>query len=149
MTNKKKLLIGTFLIFLFLAIYAASLNGKKTFWGNYEAVSGPGKEVRIEILQEGSGELAVKTGDRIMINYIAASADGTTLESNLGNEEPLSMLVGSADIIKGWNEGLIGMRVGERRKITVPPELAYGKIGRATVPPDATIIFEVILLEIM
>lgn len=148
MTSKKTLLIGILIFFVFLIVVAAAFSGKNTFWGKRQSVGGPEMQISIETLREGAGERTVNSGDFVMINYIAALQDGTTVESNINTGEPMLLNVGAGEVIKGWNDGLVGMKKGEKRKLTIPPELAYGKIGRATVPPNSTLIFEIELLEI-
>ena len=106
------------------------------------------KEVKIEILKEGSG-VAVKAGDYIVVNYVGTLADGTKFDSSIDINRPFAFTVGNGDVIKGWDTGVIGMKLGEKRKLTIPPELAYGELGRPPViPQNATLTFEIDLLKI-
>ncbi len=106
------------------------------------------KEVKIEILKEGSG-MAVKAGDYIVVNYVGTLADGTKFDSSIDINRPFAFTVGNGDVIKGWDTGVIGMKLGEKRKLTIPPELAYGELGRPPViPQNATLTFEIDLLKI-
>ncbi|MFA7169632.1 MAG: FKBP-type peptidyl-prolyl cis-trans isomerase [Candidatus Paceibacterota bacterium] len=150
MISKKKLII-LFLVVFGLFIVVASSSTKKTFWHSYqnaESGSDSSNGLKIEILQEGSGDREVKSGDTIVINYIGALQDGTTLESSFSKGEPLVVQVGTEKVIEGLDEGFVGMKAGERRKVTISPELAYGEVGTATIPSNATLIFEVDLLGI-
>ncbi|GEM_PF-2308121 len=103
----------------------------------------------IEILKQGEGEQA-KTGDRVSVNYSGRLLDGKEFDSNFGKDSPFIFVLGAGRVIEGWDLGLLGMRVGERRKLTIPPELAYGNTGTpgGPIPPSATLIFEVELLSI-
>lgn len=101
--------------------------------------------MNIEILQEGSGEGA-KTGDTLLVNYVGMLADGTQFDAS--GDTPFEFTVGGR-VITGWNLGLVGMKVGEKRKLTIPPDLAYGETGYPPViPQNATLTFEVELLKI-
>lgn len=145
MLSKKKL-IAVALVLGVLVLAFASQGVKKTFWGNYQSGSTAG--LGIETLRPGSGDRLVAKGDRVVVDYIGALQDGTTLESSYQQGQPRTLQIGEDSVLKGWNQGIVGMRVGERRKLTIAPELAYGSVGKANVPADATLVFEIELLEI-
>lgn len=113
------------------------------------------QNMKVEILQEGSGP-EVQMGDKPTMNYTGWLENGTKFDSSLNpGRTPLQFTVGpncaldDTCVIEGWNLGVTGMKVGEKRKLTIPPELAYGADGRPPViPPSATLIFEVELLKI-
>ena len=103
--------------------------------------------VKIEILKEGTGEVS-KTGDTLTVNYTGTLEDGTKFDSSIGRE-PFSFTLGQNSVIQGWEQGMLGMKVGEKRKLTIPSSLGYGSRGAGgVIPPNATLIFEVDLLEI-
>jgi len=106
-------------------------------------------EVKIEILKEGTGEGA-KVGDNIVVNYTGTFEDGTKFDSSLNpGREPFPYTLGQNMVIKGWEIGILGMKVGEKRKLTIPYELAYGEEGRPpTIPAKSTLIFEIDMLSI-
>jgi peptidylprolyl isomerase len=106
-------------------------------------------EVQIEILQEGEGDGA-KDGDTLTVHYVGMLEDGTKFDSSIDRGDPFTLTLGNGDVIEGWEEGLLGIKVGEKRKLTIPSELAYGESGAAggMIPPNATLIFEVEALEI-
>jgi len=105
--------------------------------------------VKIEILKEGSGSGA-ENGDSLKVHYTGTLEDGTKFDSSLDKGEPFVFTLGADKVIKGWDKGLLGAKVGEKRKLTIPPELAYGQAGAAggKIPANATLIFEIEVLEI-
>ena len=106
------------------------------------------KTVKIETLQQGSGE-AAKTGDLVTVHYTGTLENGTKFDSSLDRGTPLDFTLGENRVIQGWELGVLGMKVGEKRKLTIPSELGYGSQGAGEViPPNATLIFEVELLKI-
>lgn len=108
----------------------------------------PMAEVETEILQQGSGAEAM-VNDTLTVDYIGMLEDGAKFDSSLDSGQPFSFVLGAGKVIPGWDKGLEGMRVGEKRKLIVPPELAYGEQGFGDIiPPNATLIFEVELLSI-
>lgn len=111
--------------------------------------SGEGENVQIETLVEGEGEGA-KDGDTLSVHYTGTLTDGTKFDSSIDRGEPFSVTLGQKRVIAGWEQGLLGMKVGEKRKLTIPPSLGYGATGMPGTPigPDATLIFEVELLSI-
>jgi|SRR3972149_5322680 len=106
-------------------------------------------DLKIEDTKVGDGS-EVKQGDTVKVNYTGTLTDGTKFDSSLNpGREPFSFTVGAGDVIAGWDQGLLGMKVGGKRKLTIPPDLGYGEQGSGSViPPNATLIFEIDLLEI-
>ena len=103
--------------------------------------------VRIQDELVGSGPPAVE-GTLVSVHYVGTLEDGEVFDSSR-DQGPLSFTIGAGEVIPGWEQGMTGMRQGGRRRITIPPELAYGSKGReGAIPPDATIVLEVELLEV-
>jgi FKBP-type peptidyl-prolyl cis-trans isomerase len=109
----------------------------------------PLTDVKIEILTAGNGEMTVKAGDSITVNYTGWLTNGTKFDSSLDRNQPFTFTIGAGQVIQGWDKGLLGMKVGEKRRITIPSEMGYGPTGAGgVIPPNAILIFEVELLGI-
>jgi FKBP-type peptidyl-prolyl cis-trans isomerase FkpA len=103
----------------------------------------------IEDLTVGRGPLAER-GDDIVVHYVGRLLDGRQFDSSRSRRDPLDFALGAGDVIKGLDQGIQGMRVGGVRKLTIPAELAYGEQGcGGVIPPNATLVFDVELLEIV
>ena len=103
----------------------------------------------IEDIIEGDGKEA-NDYNKVVVNYTGKLEDGSIFDSSLSpGKEPFTFTLGVGSVIKGWDMGVKGMKVGGRRKLTIPPELGYGDRGAGNViPPGATLIFEVELIEV-
>ena len=106
------------------------------------------QELKIEDLKEGTGS-GVKTGDHVTMHYVGTLEDGTKFDSSHDRNQPFETAIGVGYVIKGWDMGILGMKKGGKRRLTIPHELGYGKYGvEPDIPGFATLIFEVELLEI-
>ena len=106
------------------------------------------KDLKIEELAEGTGRQAMK-GDTIAAHYTGWLEDGTKFDSSLDRGEPLEFVCGVGMVIKGWDMGVVGMREGQKRRLTIPAHLGYGAYGvPGCIPPNATLIFEVELVKV-
>ena len=101
-----------------------------------------------EDLVVGEGASA-EAGKEVVVHYVGWTADGAQFDNSRARGEPLDFPLGEGQMIKGWEQGLPGMKVGGKRRLTIPPELAYGEHGcGGVIPPQATLVFEVELLEV-
>jgi FKBP-type peptidyl-prolyl cis-trans isomerase len=105
--------------------------------------------MKVEILNQGSG-VAAKSGDVVTVNYTGTLTDGTKFDSSLNpGRTPFQFTLGQNSVIQGWELGVAGMKVGEKRKLTIPSELGYGTSGAGgLIPPNATLIFEIDMISI-
>jgi len=134
-------LLSTAFVFLFsLSLMACSSDD------NNVTVTDEG--LQIEILEEGTGDAAAKM-DNIRVHYTGTLEDGTKFDSSLDRGQPFPFTLGGGQVIRGWDEGLIGMKVGEKRKLTIPAPLAYGERGIGPIPANSTLLFDVELMEIV
>jgi FKBP-type peptidyl-prolyl cis-trans isomerase FkpA len=103
--------------------------------------------VTIEDLKVGNGATAA-SGKTVSAHYTGKFPDGTKFDSSYDAGAPIEFPLGAGKVIKGWDIGIEGMRVGGKRKLTIPPELAYGSRGNGPVPPNATLVFDVELTAV-
>jgi len=106
-------------------------------------------ELSAQIIQQGTGDRLVKAGDKITVHYNGMLLDGTKFDSSIDRGQPFSLTIGAGQVIQGWDQGIIGMKVGEQRRLFVPSELAYGEQGAGeTIKPNDDLIFDVALISI-
>lgn len=103
--------------------------------------------LKIQDLKVGTGAEAV-TGYAVSTNYIGTLENGTKFDSSYDRGKPFQFILGAGQVIKGWDMGIAGMKVGGKRKLVIPSALAYGEKGIGPIPPNATLVFEVELLAI-
>ena len=99
-------------------------------------------------IKVGTGAVAEK-GKTVSMEYTGWLTDGKKFDSNVGSGKPFSLRLGAGQVIKGWDEGIVGMKVGGKRQLKIPPQLGYGAQGYpGAIPPNATLIFDVTLLGV-
>jgi FKBP-type peptidyl-prolyl cis-trans isomerase len=112
---------------------------------DYKALPGG---LKYAILKPGDGP-AIKSGQTAAMHYTGWLKDGKKFDSSLDRGEPFVFPLGGGQVIKGWDQGIVGMKVGEKRQLVIPPDLGYGETGAgADIPPNSTLVFDVELLRI-
>ena len=105
--------------------------------------------LKYEDMVEGKGAEAA-AGQRVSVHYTGWLTDGSKFDSSVDRNDPFQFALGAGMVIRGWDEGVQGMKVGGKRKLTIPPNLGYGAQGAGgVIPPNATLVFDVELLEIL
>lgn len=147
------------LCLIFGAIYALgviilNLPGKSTSSSQNTSFNVPTpsisqKPINLKSVDEkvGTGKEA-KAGDTVSVNYVGTLTNGKKFDSSYDRKEPFSFTLGQGQVIAGWDQGVIGMKVGGKRKLTIPPELGYGAAGQGTIPANSTLVFEIELLNV-
>jgi peptidylprolyl isomerase len=109
----------------------------------------PPDELVIEDVEEGDGVTA-ENGDQVTVDYVGVDFEtGKEFDASFGNPDPFEFALGGGMVIPGWDEGVEGMKVGGRRRLVIPPDLAYGKAGQPpAIKPNSTLVFVVDLLEV-
>ncbi len=111
-----------------------------------EVIEQYGNELVKEDLSVGSGDEAV-SGKTVVVHYTGYLTDGRRFDSTAG-KEPFEFRLGGGQVIRGWDQGVVGMKVGGKRKLTIPPDLGYGSKDLGAIPPRSTLIFEIELVAV-
>lgn len=101
----------------------------------------------VQDLVVGTGATAV-AGDTLTVHYVGTLTNGSKFDSSYDRNQPYTFRLGAGAVIAGWDQGVTGMRVGGKRRLTIPPNLAYGNQAVGSIPPNSTLVFEIDLLSI-
>lgn len=104
-------------------------------------------EFKVEDIKVGEGKEA-QNGEKLTVNYVGTLSDGTKFDSSYDRGQPFSFVLGQGQVIAGWDKGLLGMKVGGKRKLIIPPDMGYGDRQVGNIPPNSILVFEVELLSV-
>jgi len=106
-----------------------------------------GTNLKVEDTQIGTGDTAT-AGKKVTVHYTGTLTDGTKFDSSVDRNQPFTFTLGAGEVIQGWDQGVAGMKVGGKRKLTIPPSLGYGSRATGPIPANSTLIFDVELLKV-
>jgi FKBP-type peptidyl-prolyl cis-trans isomerase len=105
------------------------------------------EQLQVQDTLIGGGDTA-STGDRVTVHYVGHFPDGRVFDSSIARNEPFQFVLGSGLVIKGWDLGVVGMRVGGKRTLVIPPSLGYGSQANGPIPGNSTLVFDIELLKV-
>lgn len=145
MNKKSSIWIIAVIVVLAGVFYVMSVSNPQP--SNPNGGIGSPSGLRITVLKEGSGD-EIQNGNVAVVHYTGTLDDGTVFDSSIPRGAPFEFTLGFGQVIQGWDLGVLGMQVGEKRKLVINPELAYGSAQRGPIPPNSRLTFEVELVEI-
>lgn len=141
-------IVVAILIVVALGLYFLFAGSNGFIGSNQANNSVPSVEgLTVEVLRQGSG-VEAKAGDSVTVHYVGSLSNGEKFDSSIDRNAPFTFPLGQNRVIKGFDLGITGMKVGEKRKLTIAPELGYGSAGFLSIPANATLVYEVELLSI-
>lgn len=142
--NRNKLLLG-----LALIVAAVAIGGY--WWSTFNERTGKESKtttgLKYEDVVVGSGE-SPRMGSEVTVHYTGTLLDGTKFDSSVDRGQPFTFRIGLGQVIRGWDEGVMSMKVGGKRKLIIPPDLGYGSTRKGKIPPNSTLLFDVELLGV-
>ena len=144
-----KVLNGAFALILaiiFIGCTSTSTTTKTETKGETGMITTP-SGLQYEDMITGTGTEA-KSGNKVKVHYVGTLTDGTKFDSSVDRGQPFEFDLGAGRVIKGWDEGVAGMKIGGKRKLVIPPDLGYGSRSVGKIPANSTLIFEVELLDV-
>jgi len=136
--------VGAILFIVFLTRTEEPQENNKPIQKQNEQVP---TDLQVEDLTVGT-DVEAKTGNTVSVHYKGALLNGTVFDSSYNRGSPFSFTLGQNTVIQGWEQGVLGMKVGGKRKLIIPPHLAYGPRAMGLIPTNSTLVFEIELLEV-
>ena len=118
-----------------------------TAGANMDSITTAADGLQTQDLTVGTGQ-EVKSGDTVTVNYLGTLENGTKFDSSYDRNQPFTTQIGVGQVIKGWDEGVMSMKIGGKRKLIIPAKLGYGDQAAGSIPPNSTLVFEVELLSV-
>lgn len=137
--------ISVFVVGFFFVFGQSLISAFNSNKGNTAIMQNTGLEKQDELI--GIGDTA-EVGNRVTVHYTGKFLDGKTFDSSVDRREPFQFVLGAGQVIKGWDEGIAGMKVGGKRILIVPPQLGYGMQDYGPIPGGSTLVFQVELLKV-
>jgi FKBP-type peptidyl-prolyl cis-trans isomerase len=155
MVNKVLVVVAAAAVIVLIVGSAMVLKGQPTETStNTQATISPqpsavsAGQLEVTDVTVGTGDEAV-AGKTVSVHYTGTLTDGTKFDSSVDRGQPFEFVLGASQVIKGWDEGVLGMKIGEVRKLTIPPSLGYGDRDLGRIPPNSTLHFEIELLGVV
>lgn len=140
LSRNEGIAVSTALVFTFAILFFGSLV--------FQSTTGSGQGGQAAVSQSDNSSSAVKAGDIVAINYTGMLTNGTKFDSSYDRGQPIKFVVGKGQVIKGFDDGVVGMRVGEKRRLTISPNNGYGSQAVGAIPANSTLVFDVELVSI-
>ena len=147
--NKKSVFaISSFILFVLVFSMGLTISASSKEDKMEQKINKTDSGLQYIVIEEGTGKKAVK-GKKVKVHYTGKLEDGTEFDSSVKRGEPIEFTLGVGQVIKGWDEGIGDMKVGDKRQLIIPPGLAYGETGAGgVIPPNAVLIFDVELVDV-
>lgn len=141
------LIVASVITIAGIAIYNFGFNSKSNTKPDTSGMITTSTGLKYQDVVVGTGATP-KLGDQVSVHYTGTFEDGTKFDSSIDRGEPIIFPIGVGQVVKGWDEGIMTMKVGGKRKLVIPPNLGYGAQARGQIPPNSTMYFDVELLDV-
>lgn len=149
MKNSKSVISFVVLIVFAVVVFLIVKDAPKDMNNSNDVQSIENGELLMTTVSEGSGDRELENGNLAVVHYVGSLTNGQKFDSSLDRGEPFVFMVGAGQVIEGWDIGLLGMKVGEVRRLVIPPQYGYGDRAVGQIPAGSTLVFEVELVEIL
>lgn len=147
-SKKSIFTVSSFIVFFLVCSMSLTISASSKEDKMEQKINKTDSGLQYIVIEEGTGKKAVK-GKKVKVHYTGKLEDGTEFDSSVKRGEPIEFTLGVGQVIKGWDEGIGDMKVGDKRQLIIPPELGYGASGAGgVIPPNAVLIFDVELVDV-